>query len=312
MRAAWMWLVLCSLLWLTATGWSQEQAPSPDEAEIRENARLYADAFNRGDAAALAALWGPDAVYRDSDTGAELQGRAAIQTRFAALFAGEARPKIEVRVLSVRLLTPDVAIEDGAVGILAPDGSASETSYSAISVKREGKWLLDSVRETTAPPPPTPFDRLQPLAWLVGEWVDASDHTAVHSVYRWSANGAFLTQTFTAVIGDQIDLRGTQIIGWDPAEQRIRSWVFDSDGGFGEGTWELQGDRIVVHSTSTLPDGRRGSAINVYRRIDGDRFSWKSTARHVGGELMPNTDEVEIVRLEALSRSTPTPSATPE
>ena len=29
----------------------------------------------------------------------------------------------------------------------------------------------------------------------------------------------------------------TQRIGWDPAAKQIRSWEFDSEGGFGEGTW---------------------------------------------------------------------------
>jgi uncharacterized protein (TIGR02246 family) len=275
---------------------AEPPAMSPDELAVRENAGRYAEAFNAGDAKALAAMWAPEAVYVDSDTGTELKGRAAIEAHFTAQLAGP-RPTIAVDVTSVRFVTPDVAMEDGVVHIAAADGAMTDTSYSAVSVKKDGKWLLDSVRETTLPPPPTSFDHLQPLAWLVGEWVDGDDANAVHSMYRWSAEGAFLTNTFTAITEGGIDLRGTQIIGWDPSEQRIRSWVFDSDGGFGEGAWTQEGDRWVVQSTSTLPDGRKGSAINVYQRLDDNSFSWKSTARHAGDEILPNSDEVLVQRV---------------
>ena len=42
------------------------------------------------------------------------------------------------------------------------------------------------------------------------------------------------------------DLEGTQVIGWDPAAGTIRSWMFDSDGGFGEGTWSKKDNSWIV------------------------------------------------------------------
>jgi hypothetical protein len=121
-------------------------------------------------------------------------------------------------------------------------------------------------------------------------------------VFRWAANGAFLTQTFTALTTTGVEMRGTQIIGWDPVRQEIRSWLFDSDGGFGEGRWELQNGQWNVHQSMTLPDGRTAAAINVLRPVDGDAFTWKSTARQVGGELLPNVDERTVIRfVESLS-----------
>jgi uncharacterized protein (TIGR02246 family) len=274
--------------------------PSADETAIRENAQKYVAAFNAGDGAALAALWSPEAVYVDSDTGAELRGRAAIADHFAQRFAAATvRPQLSVMIGSVRFVTSDVAIEDGQAAVMLPSGEATETSYSAVSVKRDGVWLLDSVRETMLPPPPTAAQHLDPLAFLVGEWVDHSDGASVHSTYRWSANEAFLVQTFNVVVDGVVDLQGTQIIGWDPDRQRIRSWLFDSDGGFGEGVWEFDQDHWTIHQTSTLPDGRRASAINVLRPIDVDTVGWKSTARQAGGELLPSVDEFQIVRVSS-------------
>ena len=36
-----------------------------------------------------------------------------------------------------------------------------------------------------------------------------------------------------------------QVIGWDPAAKQVRSWVFDSGGGIGEGIWTKQGDKWI-------------------------------------------------------------------
>jgi hypothetical protein len=55
-------------------------------------------------------------------------------------------------------------------------------------------------------------------------------------------------------------MEGWQIIGWDPLEERIRSWTFDGEGGFGEGTWTREGDRWLLRETGVAPDGTRTSA----------------------------------------------------
>ena len=45
--------------------------------------------------------------------------------------------------------TPDTAIEDGVTSILGPDGSLpNRAHYTNLLVKKEGKWLLASVRES--------------------------------------------------------------------------------------------------------------------------------------------------------------------
>jgi hypothetical protein len=105
-----------------------------------------------------------------------------------------------------------------------------------------------------------------------------------------------MTRSFAVVIGDQVDMSGMQIIGWDPVKNQIRSWVFDSDGGFGEGTWVHKDNRWIIQSTSTLADGGRASATNILTRIDDDTATWQSVNRSVDGELLPNVPEVPIVR----------------
>ena len=92
------------------------------------------------------------------------------------------------------------------------------------------------------------------------------------------------------------DLEGTQIVGWDPAAGTIRSWMFDSDGGFGEGVWSKKGNSWIVKFSQVLPDGRKASATNIYTIVDDNTFTWKSVGREVDGEFLPNVDEFKMVR----------------
>jgi hypothetical protein len=92
-------------------------------------------------------------------------------------------------------------------------------------------------------------------------------------------------------------MAGMQIIGWDPAAKQIRSWTFDSDGGFAAATWTHKGNRWFVHKTGTLADGRKGSAVNIINYVDDETFTLQSVSRSIDGEILPNVDEVRIVRV---------------
>jgi hypothetical protein len=90
-------------------------------------------------------------------------------------------------------------------------------------------------------------------------------------------------------------------IGWDPANETIRSWVFDSLGGFGEGSWRRDGNRWTVESTGVLPDGRTGSSTDVWEFVDENSYVWRSTDREIDGQPMADA-EVKFVRKTATPR----------
>ena len=140
---------------------------------------------------------------------------------------------------------------------------------------------------------------MQDLAWLVGEWTDDSPDATVAATVTWTKNKTFLNYSFKASAPGMDDLEGTQVIGWDPAAGTIRSWMFDSDGGFGEGTWSKKDNTWIVKFSQVLPDGRKASATNIYTLVDGNTFTWKSIGRKVDGEFLPNVEEVKIVRKTA-------------
>lgn len=270
--------------------------PSADEIAIRHNAQDYVNAYEGQDAEKLAALWAPNAVWVDGKTGDRVKGRAAIQAQFEAIFAEAEPTRLNVQIQDIHFSTPTVAVEDGTATIVRAGEELKTTAYTAVHVLVDGKWLIDSIRETDLPPAPTAQEELSQLDWLEGTWVDESEDSTVITKYHWTPNRTFLVQSFSVVIADQIDMQGTQIIGWDASQQRIRSWLFDSDGGFAEGNWEAEEGRWVIRQASTLPDGRHGSSLNVLTKLDDDSFTWKSSARQIDGVMQPNVDEFTVVR----------------
>ena len=137
---------------------------------------------------------------------------------------------------------------------------------------------------------------LEVLDWMVGEWLDQGEDSTITTKCEWTKNRKFLKQSFKVKIDDEVSLEGTQFIGWDPIENQIRSWTFDSEGGFGEGRWIQDGDRWLVKASFVLADGARASSLNVYTYVDADTIRWQSTNREIAGELQPSIPEVTVVR----------------
>src|SRR4029077_16231986 len=112
----------------------------------------------------------------------------------------------------------------------------------------------------------TPRDRLSELEWLLGEWEDAdkTNDVSVRSQYMWARGGNFLSRSVTVKRAGEVTLEGWQIIGWDPIEERLRSWTFDGGGGFSEGYFTRDGDRWLLRETGVAPDGSRTGADNTF------------------------------------------------
>jgi uncharacterized protein (TIGR02246 family) len=263
----------------------------------------FTKAFNAGDAKALAALCTPDARIVTL-SGKAIDGREAIDKEFADSFADHPGQKIELKTETLRFLGSDAAIEEGLATITTPraDGGPAEpaeaTRYSAAYVKRDGKWLHDSIRDYAAVPAEeaSAQDNLKELEWLVGEWIDESDEGEVHTTCRWAENRAFLQRSFQVRIRGRAAMSGTQLIGWDPRLKQIRSWVFDSDGGFSESLWSRDGERWVIKSGGVVRDGRAASATNILTRVNRDTIRWTSVDRTVGSEVLPDAEEITLVR----------------
>lgn len=267
---------------------------SADESAIKANIEAFVKAFNASDAKTIATLFTPDAVIVDKE-GDATEGRAEIEKTFAGIFKEAPKKQIEVHVESIRFVGADIAMEQGTTKeIYAPGEPPEYDRYTVLHVKREGKWLMALARDEEGETP-TGHEQLRPLGWLVGEWVDDGGNVVVRSTCNWSPDGNYLLQEFKLQVAGKEAMQVSQRIGWDPLARRIRSWVFDSDGGFGESIWVRDGDNWFIKATGVRPDGKPASATNMLVPAGKDGYVWRSTDRIVGEEVV-GPMEVKVVR----------------
>src|SRR4051794_10585379 len=93
LNLAYITTVCCIVSLLAGVGRADQ---AEDEAAIRKNDADYVEAYNKHDAKALAALWSPEAVYTDPETGDESVGREEIEQEFAATFGNIDNAKLEI------------------------------------------------------------------------------------------------------------------------------------------------------------------------------------------------------------------------
>jgi uncharacterized protein (TIGR02246 family) len=275
-------------------------AAQPDEeAAVRAAGAAFLEAYNARDAKKLAALWSPEAIYSDPATGEEIVGRDAIEDTFTDAFADKQDIKLTTDIKSIEFVSPNVAITRGIAHVIKPGEEPADSEFTAVRVKRDGQWLLDRVAEVEKDKPPASnYEHLKPLEWMIGSWHDDDDRPAVEiqTDCDWAKNKNFMTRSFAVEIGDQVNRSGMQIVGWDPVAKQIRSWVFDSDGGYSEGTWTQKGKQWFIQNSGTLIDGSKTTSVNIVTPIDENSFKWESVNREVNGELQPNVDPVLVIR----------------
>jgi uncharacterized protein (TIGR02246 family) len=307
-RAALAFLVLvvcvCGVLLFTRRGPAGPPAaggaarPEPSEQEaIRTAVQTYVAAFNKGDLEGLMAHWSADPEFI-GETGETTRGRQALAALFKATFTEHKGATMKITVKSVRFLKPDVALQDGRVTMTAADGTAEKGAYTSVWTKTDGKWLLarvqDIPRDSPAAAAPS-AERLKQLDWLVGDWTSEGKHTPVTFSCKWTKNQSFLKIEETIHLQDQDPLTLIEVIGWDPVQQQVRSWVFDSRGGFGEGLWTRTGNRWTGESVGVLADGRRASSNNTWKYVDNNTCEWDSVDRDIDGRPVPEV-HVKYVR----------------
>ena len=106
---------------------------------------------------------------------------------------------------------------------------------------------------------------------MVGNWIDEGDESIVISSCKWSADKNFLLQNIEVRREGRDALTIHQRIGWDPVARRIRAWLFDSDGGYGESIWTQDGDHWQLTTTGVQP-GRHAVVVPQSAYADRQRL----------------------------------------
>jgi uncharacterized protein (TIGR02246 family) len=299
-RLLWFLSVPAVLLGLTALKALDEPRKGNPEAEaaIQKNGEAFVEAFHKGDARALAALWAPDGEYTDQ-TGFCLKGREAIEKNYQEFFSKYKGLKVQIDSQKLHFVSPDVAIEEGISEVFGPDGGPpSRARFTITHVKQDGQWLLASVRDSSYVPSSN-YEQLRGLEWAIGEWAGQAEQGEVeHCSLAWSENRNFIvghsSTTFkTATLGS-----AQQWIAWDPLAKRLRSFVFDDSGAFGEGAWNKEGDKWTLKVTVVLQDGKKATATYNFTPVDADTIAFQIIDRNVDGKTLPDTKEIKMKRVQ--------------
>lgn len=286
----------CWSLGLAILAFGVAPAMGADEAPVREFVAAYVSAFNEKNIESITAMWAEDAVHTDRETGQRTEGREAITGDISTTFKSSSPVRLAGQVERVRFITDNVASVEGQTTTAADGEEPSVSSFTAIVVKGDNGWQIKSIDEMPVPTASSSQQALQQLDWLIGEWVDEGEGTKVETNIRFTPSNAFLLRSF-AVTSESGDSRqGTQIIGWDPRSGDIRSWTFNSDGSFGDGTWSRTSDGWLIKSAQTLADGRAASGTYVLTRVDDDTVTLQLIGHAIEGEPQPSSSPVTMVR----------------
>ena len=286
--------------------------------DIQNTFANYLDAFNRHDAIALAAHWVKDGENLDLDTGNRIVGQPAVEHVFDQLFERDETARIGFQLDSIRPIRDDVVVVDGLSQMSLTDQEPRQSRFSAVLVRHEDRWLMESVRESAASAEPTIHDRLQQLDWLRGFWEDISDGLTASLQCEWNEEGTFLIRRH--LITKELEPRGAEerlalgipallpneeaskkvadrlttkeYIGWDPQQGKICSWLFRSDGRTAHFAWQRNGNAWLLQS---LSDGNDSPTQYLLQRAGEDEL----TLEHISGNkcaLIPEADFLRTAR----------------
>jgi uncharacterized protein (TIGR02246 family) len=258
---------------------------------IKENIQ----AFNNRDAAAIAKNWTAEGEYIRND-GLTIRGRAEIEKGYGDFFKTlKGKPKLEVQVDGLRFTSADTALSEVTLRLKNDEGEVIASSWRNTLVVREGgQWKTAVVRE---------WDRetgldvgLKELEWLIGTWHVASKDREVTTVYEWDEHKTFIRGKYSVKEKDKVIESGTQMIGKDNAAGAIHSWVFQSDGGFGDGLWTRDGNKWSVDFYGVTPDGSELSATAIYIHLNANTYTWQSVNQAVNGEPIADTQPIKVTK----------------
>ena len=273
---------------------AQEKAAgrSGDEQAVRKSIEAFTHAFETGnsEAAAKRLASGADLI---ADDGTIVRSREAIQDAVARYAAGNPRIKIEKLADTIRFPSRDTAAVEGLLRVVHPDSGTSNKRFEIHCVREDGQWLLSMIHEW-----PHEQAALLDLEWLIGSWKSKQGDTQVQTTYKWFGNKAFIQANFT-IQENKKAYTGMQMIGVDPETGLLRTWIFEADGGVGEGVALQDGKQWIFESATELTSGDLLQATNILVRINAGTFTWQPLDLSINGEQFGNLPPVKVTRVRS-------------
>lgn len=279
---------------------SAQPAPAPkgddhdaDRAAILAVMKSLRQAFEKADAKAIAATWTSEGEYTAAD-GTTLHGREALEKAYGEFFKKNPKVTLDYESESLRFVSRETAVGEGYATLhRVPSEPPTVSRVSTLFAREDGQWRIALLREW-----PDEETSLRELSWLIGSWSSKEGDRPVQTTYEWEGEKAFIRARFSVELPEK-PRSGIQMIGKDPSSGELRSWTFESTGGFGEGSWSRDGNQWLVDATVVLPDGGRLTATNILTKIDNDTFTWQSIKRKFDDADLPDAPPVKVTRIKS-------------
>jgi uncharacterized protein (TIGR02246 family) len=266
-----------------------------DKQAIDKLTKELVQAFIDRNATAIAAHWTAEGEFIRND-GEPIRGRAGIEKGYADFFKTlKANPRVEVQVDGLHFPSRDTAVSDVTLRVKNDEGEIVASSWrNTFLVREDGQWKVAMNRE---------WDRdigldvgLSELGWLIGTWKAATKDRDVTLNYEWDENKVFIRGKYAVKEGGKVVEAGTQWIGKDNAEGVVRSWVFQSDGGFGGGIWTREGKKWTVDVYGVMADGKELTANSIYIHVDANTFTWQAVGQALNGTSLGDTQPLKVTK----------------
>lgn len=266
-----------------------------DKLAIDKLIKDSTQAFSNRDAAAIAANWTADGEYIRND-GAPVRGRAEIQKGYAEFFKTlKGKLTVDIQTDNLRFPSADTAISEVTLRLRNEQGEVIGSNWrNTLLVRENAQWKVALVQEWDREN--ALDDSLKDLEWLIGTWRMDTKDREMSTTYEWDENKAFIRGKYTVKQGGKVAESGTQMFGKDNAEGGIRSWVFQTDGGFGNGFWVREGKKWTVDFEGVTSDGKKLTATILYIRVDADTFTWQSVQQTVDGHPIADTQPIKATK----------------
>jgi hypothetical protein len=266
-------------------------------AAVREAAAAYAQAFNKGDEAALGDQWTLGAEL--DEAGESFKGRDAILASIVRVRKLYPQASLSVTVSDVQPLGEGVARVQGALTFTRQPGEEPLVSrFDSLRVLEGGRWRIAESRVI-----PSARAALADLGWMLGRWQssDPKSGTSVDATYEKVLGGHAIMGRIKTVKKDGSTVEAIDVIQADRRTGRVRSWTLDSTGSHAEGEFMTDGtsfNRSHVAAPGDPGVGDRAEWVQVLTPLGRDLVLWHSIERTLDGRPLPDTDPIHLRRVK--------------
>lgn len=271
----------------------KEETDRPTDREaIRATVKSFVEAFEKGESTKAVSFLTEGAELIPDDA-PPIRGRKALQEAIASIFAKSPGHKIALEQASLRFTSSVTAIEDGIMKTTVRAQAPISQRYTLQYVKEDGKWVISSIREWAHDE-----GRFNDLEWLIGSWQGKSNDAEIKTSYEWLGNKAFIRGNIVMRQKDR-SVSAMQIIGLDPSSGELHIWIFESDGGYAQGTCTRDGDTWAFETKGVLADGGALGARNLLHRVNNDTITWQPVNLRFGNEQVSDLPPIKVTRVKA-------------